>query len=94
VNASAGFLVVVGLRAKTIKEGALEAGMNAENIFEFQNSREAGEFLEKFTAEEDLVFIKGSQSMRMERAVEKILLDKKNKAKFLVRQDKEWLAKE
>src|SRR3989338_831627 len=34
-------LIVVGPRAQTIKEGALDAGMNSENIFEFIDSREA-----------------------------------------------------
>ena len=86
-------LVVVGPRAKAIKEGALEAGMNFENIFEFLNSSEAGEFLKTFVQAGDLVLVKGSQGMRMERVVEAILLDKKNKDKLLVRQDDEWLKK-
>ena len=41
----------------------------------------------------DLVLLKGSQGIRMERAVEAILLDQENKNKLLVRQDKEWLEK-
>jgi UDP-N-acetylmuramoyl-tripeptide--D-alanyl-D-alanine ligase len=86
-------LIVVGPRALSIKIGALEAGMNEKNIFAFANSREAGEFLKTFIRENDFVFIKGSQGMRMERAVEVILKDQGNKAKLLVRQDAEWLAK-
>jgi UDP-N-acetylmuramoyl-tripeptide--D-alanyl-D-alanine ligase len=86
-------LVVVGQRAKSIKEGALEAGMDPNNIFEYLNSREAGEFLKTFVKQNDLIFIKGSQGMRMERATEAILEDQANKSKLLVRQDKEWLAK-
>jgi UDP-N-acetylmuramoyl-tripeptide--D-alanyl-D-alanine ligase len=87
-------LIVVGQRAKAIKEGALEAGMKEKNIFELLNSREAGEFLRVFVQGGDLVLIKGSQGVRMERAAESILLDQKNKEKLLVRQDPEWLAKE
>jgi UDP-N-acetylmuramoyl-tripeptide--D-alanyl-D-alanine ligase len=87
-------LVVVGSRAKTIKEGALEAGMNSKNIFEFNNSREAGEFLKTLVKKNDLLFIKGSQGVRMERAVEAILLDQENKANLLVRHDAEWILKE
>ena len=90
---NAEIIVVVGSRAKTIKNGALEAGLNLENIFEFNNSQEAGEFLKNFVQKNDLVFMKGSQGMRMERAVEAILLDQKNKSNLLVRQDDEWLAK-
>ena len=67
--------------------------MNKENIFEFNNSKDAGKFLKTFVQKNDLLFIKGSQGMRMERIVEVILKDKKNKDKLLVRQDAEWLAK-
>jgi len=90
VKENAEVLIVVGLRAKKIKEGAIVAGMNDMNIFEFLNSYEAGEFLKTFVQKDDLVLIKGSQGMRMERAVEAILLDKKNKSELLVRQDEEW----
>lgn len=87
-------LVVVGNRAKAIKEGAVQAGMKEKDIFEFLDSRETGEFLKTFIKKNDLVLIKGSQGMRMERTVEAILKDKENKNKLLVRQDKEWLNKE
>jgi UDP-N-acetylmuramoyl-tripeptide--D-alanyl-D-alanine ligase len=87
-------LIVVGQRARDIKIGALENGMREENIFEFSNSQEAGVFLKDFIKEGDLVFIKGSQGVRMERTVASILKDQKNKKKLLVRQDREWLNKE
>ncbi len=88
-------LVVVGPRAQKIKEGALDRGMKNKNIFEFLNSTEAGKFLKTFVSEGDFVLIKGSQGVRMERAVEAILspTNKKNKSKLLVRQDEEWLKK-
>ncbi|OGI70946.1 hypothetical protein A3B84_02290 [Candidatus Nomurabacteria bacterium RIFCSPHIGHO2_02_FULL_35_13] len=86
-------LVLVGPRAKKIKEGAIEVGMNTKNIFEFLNSYEAGEFLKTLVQKDDFILIKGSQGMRMERSVEAILQDKENKYQ-LVRQDEEWLKKE
>ena len=86
-------LIVVGQRAKSIETGALEAGMNPKNVFKFDTSRESGEFLKTFVKKDDLVLIKGSQGVRMERAVDAILEDQKNKDKLLVRQDKEWLDK-
>ncbi len=86
-------LVVVGPRALAIKEGATEAGMNTKNIFDFWDSLTAGEFMKRFVGKNDLILVKGSQGMRMERAVEAILLDVENKDKLLVRQDKEWLKK-
>lgn len=86
-------LIVVGLRAKDIKDGAIEAGMNDQNIYEFLDSYKAGEFARTFVAKNDIALIKGSQGMRMERVVAEILLDKKNINKLLVRQDPEWLEK-
>ncbi|OGI62480.1 hypothetical protein A2818_01115 [Candidatus Nomurabacteria bacterium RIFCSPHIGHO2_01_FULL_40_12] len=86
-------LIVVGPRARTIKEGALEAGMEEKNVFEFPDSRQAGEFIKTFVQKGDLVLVKGSQGMRMERVTEAILLDQENKNKLLVRQDEEWRKK-
>ncbi|KKR70594.1 MAG: UDP-N-acetylmuramoyl-tripeptide-D-alanyl-D-alanine ligase [Candidatus Nomurabacteria bacterium GW2011_GWB1_40_7] len=91
---NADILIVVGPRAKAIKEGAIEAGMGLESIFEFLNSYEAGDFIKTFLQKNDIVLIKGSQGMRMERVVEKILLDQENKKKLLVRQDDEWKKKQ
>jgi UDP-N-acetylmuramoyl-tripeptide--D-alanyl-D-alanine ligase len=100
VLATGGILIVVGPRAKKIKEGAMEvypssgvAGMNETSIYEFLDSREAGEFLKIFVQKNDLILVKGSQGMRMEYAVEAILFDKKNKKNLLVRQDEEWKKK-
>ena len=86
-------LIVVGPRAQTIKEGAIEAGMNEENIIEFLDSMKAGEFVKTFVQKGDVVLIKGSQGVRMERVTGFLLLDQKNKNKLLVRQDTEWLNK-
>ncbi len=86
-------LIVVGQRAEAIMSSAMESGMSDENIFDFSNSYDAGQFLKTFVKKNDLVFIKGSQGMRMERSVEAILEDQENKIKLLVRQDNEWLLK-
>ena len=76
-------LITVGPRSKVM-----------EGDFHFSNSREAGEFLKTFIKKGDLILVKGSQGMRLERAVEAILLDQENKANLLVRQESEWLARE
>jgi UDP-N-acetylmuramoyl-tripeptide--D-alanyl-D-alanine ligase len=86
-------LVAVGPRSEATRDGALSAGMPENNVFYFLNSTLAGEFLQNFVGVGDLVLVKGSQGLRMERAVEQILKDKANKENLLVRQDKEWLAK-
>lgn len=90
VKDNADILIIVGPRATSIKEGAIEMGMKEKNIFEFFNSEQAGEFVKDFITKGDIVLVKGSQGMRMERVTEAILLDQENKAKLLVRQDEEW----
>ncbi|OGI56880.1 hypothetical protein A3B85_01380 [Candidatus Nomurabacteria bacterium RIFCSPHIGHO2_02_FULL_37_13] len=90
---NAKILIVVGPRAQAIKEGAIEAGINEENVFEFLDSHKASDFIKTFVQKNDLVLIKGSQGMRMERVTEAILLDQENKSRLLVRQDDEWLEK-
>lgn len=87
---NADVLVVVGPRAVDIKNGAMEKRMAKKNIFEFLNSSEAGEFMKTFVEPNDLILIKGSQGMRMERVVEAILRDRNNKGNLLVRQEEEW----
>jgi UDP-N-acetylmuramyl pentapeptide synthase len=88
-------LVTVGIRARYIAEGALNAGMSEKNIYQFENSREAGKYLEKILEEGDVVLIKGSQgsgaqSIRMERAVEEIMAQPERAGELLVRQGEEW----
>jgi UDP-N-acetylmuramoyl-tripeptide--D-alanyl-D-alanine ligase len=90
----ADYLLTVGPRAQAIKEGAEKAGMNPKNILEFTNSGAVGEFLESFVKAGDLVLVKGSQGMRMERVVERIMKDKSNARTLLVRQEDFWKKKD
>lgn len=90
---NADILVVVGPRSKFTREGAEGARMAKKNIFEFSNSKEAAEFMQGFVSPGDLVLIKGSQGMRMERVTLAILRDKQNAVELLVRQEEEWLGR-
>ena len=84
-------LLVVGPRARYIIEGALSASeLTEKNIIEFNDSRKAGKYLERKLKEGDIVFVKGSQIMRMERAVEEIMAHPENKNQVLARQGEEW----
>jgi len=93
VQQDADVLCVVGPRSQFTKQGALESGMGEDKIFEFADSVNAGEFLKTFISKGDIILIKGSQGMRMERTVGSILLDQENKRNLIVRQDKEWISK-
>lgn len=83
-------IVIVGPRAKFISKGATENNFNSKNINEFHSATEASEFLLKFVKKGDIVLIKGSQGVRLERTVEAIMVDKENAHRLLCRQEKEW----
>lgn len=83
-------LLVVGVRARYFAEGALLGGISEKNILQFDNSRAAGLYLQNVLDHGDVVLVKGSQSMRMERAVEEIMAHPEIKEHILVRQDAEW----
>ncbi len=84
-------IVAVGVRAKFIIEGAGEAGFNRKKLKHFTDAREAGEAIESLIAEGDVILIKGSQSIRLERVVEEIMAEPDKKAGLLCRQEPEWL---
>ena len=86
----ADILVTVGPRAKFISEEALEKRFNQKNVYHFDSSKTTAKFLEGMVEKGDIILIKGSQGVRLERAVEAIMKDKELKNKLLCRQDKEW----
>ena len=84
-------LVTVGVRSRKIAEAALDAGLSEKDIYQFDDSREAGSFIQNMIAEGDVILVKGSQSMRMERVVKEIMLKPEQAGELLVRQEGEWL---
>lgn len=90
----ADYLFVVGPRAKYLVEGALSHDMSEKNIIEFDDAKGAGKYLEGILEKGDIVLVKGSQSMRMERAVLEIMAHPEDAEMLLVRQEEEWMAKE
>ncbi len=83
-------LCTVGALGAGFAEGAREAGMNPENIIQCRDSRGAGEKTAEIVRQGDVVLIKGSQAVRMERAVAALLAEPSRAAELLVRQEKEW----
>lgn len=86
-------LVTVGQRAENFAEGALAAGMDRGHILIFSDSVSAGDYLNQVIKAGDLILVKGSQGVRMERVIERIMANPENKVDLLVRQDKEWLVR-
>ena len=85
----ADILVTVGERSKVAQDAAIAAGMKESDVLGFATSIEAAHALAELVREGDVVLVKGSQGMRMERISEALIADKSD-ARFLVRQDKEW----
>ena len=83
-------LFAVGLRAKYLVEGALASGMSEKKILEFIDAKTAGKYLEGMLSNGDIILVKGSQSMRMERVVEEIMAHPEEASDLLVRQEEEW----
>lgn len=83
-------LYTVGIRARTIAEGALDGKMHDENIMQCDTSIDAGKELVEILKEGDVVYMKGSQGIRMERAVKMILAETHDPRHYLVRQEKQW----
>jgi len=83
----------VGSRAKFIADGLREKDYRQTNIYSFPTADKAKKEVENIIRPGDLVLVKGSQSMRMERVVEEIMAHPEKKNELLVRQEKEWLNK-
>lgn len=86
---NADILVSVGTRSRATHTAALAAGMPEERALSFDTSSEAAAALLTLIQEKDVVLVKGSQSMRMERVSEALLADPADAAR-LVRQEQEW----
>lgn len=88
----ADLLICVGARAKFIADSAGNQ-MPKENIFTFDTSDEARKKVQELIEEGDLILVKGSQGMRMEKIVEEIMAEPEKKKELLVRQSKKWQSK-
>lgn len=91
--AVADLLIVVGIRARGIAQAAIEAGFPEERIrrYEQGESEQAGADLLPVVQEGDVVLLKGSQGLRLEKAVKALLRDPSKANELLVRQDDYWL---
>jgi len=90
INSKVDKLIAVGERARDIIRGAKKAGMKEDDMFHFADSNTAGRFVQERIKKGDLILIKGSQGVRMERIVKEIMRDPLKAEDLLVRQGAEW----
>jgi UDP-N-acetylmuramoyl-tripeptide--D-alanyl-D-alanine ligase len=67
------WIIGVAGDASEIVEGAVAAGVPREQTKFFPSSEEAAKFLEQFVATGDLLLVKGSRGVKMERVVEALI---------------------
>jgi UDP-N-acetylmuramoyl-tripeptide--D-alanyl-D-alanine ligase len=80
----------VGERAKIIAEEAKIKGLADDKIVKFSASVEAGKFLQEKIEAGDLILIKGSQGVRMEKITKELMADPLDADKLVCRQDEDW----
>ncbi|MFA7192331.1 MAG: UDP-N-acetylmuramoyl-tripeptide--D-alanyl-D-alanine ligase [Candidatus Paceibacterota bacterium] len=86
----ADMIITVGPRSKFIAEGALEAGFPQKEIYSFDSSVTCGKFLSGVVEKGDVILLKGSQGVRLEKAVKMIMSNPADAPKLLCRQEKQW----
>lgn len=86
----ADYFIAVGPRSRFAAEEAVAQGMEKSKVINFSTSQEAAIHLKSIIQEGDLILVKGSQSMRMEKIVEEIMAEPEMAGELLARQDKFW----
>jgi UDP-N-acetylmuramoyl-tripeptide--D-alanyl-D-alanine ligase len=87
---AADVLVTVGVRSRNTAEAALAHGLSEDVVFQYDDVARAGRELQNLIAPSDVILIKASQGLRLEKIVEEIMLHPESASDCLVRQDVEW----
>jgi len=87
---TAKILITVGLRGKFIAEAATKAGLSRRSVFSFMSVREAGLFLQDKMKKGDVILVKASQGVRLEKIVKEVMAEPQRAKELLVRQSKVW----
>ncbi len=86
---SADLFFAVGDRMRFAAQAAQEK-TSKQKIFWFETAEAAKLPLQKMIQKGDVILVKGSQSMRMEKIVEEIMAQPQKASELLVRQEKNW----
>ena len=87
------YAFLIGPRMEYAYQSALQSKYPKTKIFHFEKPLDALPDLLKIMKTGDIVLVKGSQGMRMERIVAELIEDKANIKNLIPRQDEEWLRK-
>ena len=84
-------LITVGIRGKLIAEAAIRGGLSEKVVFTFMDVNEAATFLESEIQKGDLILVKASQGVRLEKLVKEVMAEPTRAKELLTRQDDEWV---
>jgi UDP-N-acetylmuramoyl-tripeptide--D-alanyl-D-alanine ligase len=76
-------IFTIGPRAKFIAESAIKYGFDDKKIFQFDISDDAGKIVQEKIQEGDVILVKGSRAIKMEKIIKEIILEP-NKAEELL----------
>lgn len=85
------YLVTIGETSRAMGLGALERGLAADRYQHFTAAEEAAVYLKQALVSHDVVLIKGSQGVRLERVVKALMAEPNRAQELLVRQSKPWV---
>lgn len=83
--------LAVGEAMNHAVDAAKAAGMDENRVIHMQNAVSAGRFVQDKLKQGDVVLIKGSQGVRMERAVVELMAEPERASELVCRQGKEWM---
>ena len=89
----ADIFIAVGTRMKEAVGELIKVGFPSANIFQFDDPESAGKKVRELVSAGDFILVKGSQGMRMEKVVERILKNPSEGKNLLCRQSAEWQKK-
>lgn len=84
------YLIGVGIRAEFITDEAQAQGMKAKQIFHVKDASEVVSVVEKVRKPGDVILCKGSQGIRVEKAVVALMAHPESAGELVARQDAEW----
>jgi UDP-N-acetylmuramoyl-tripeptide--D-alanyl-D-alanine ligase len=86
-------LVSVGIRAQSISESAVDSGMDKDSVFHYKDYKNVSELALNFLKPGNIILVKGSQGVRLEKVVAELISDDLNRTELLVRQEEVWSSK-
>lgn len=89
-NSGVQIIVTVGKHMRALHEQLLQDGFSRKQVLWLPDPMAAVEAVLSIIRSEDLILIKGSQGLRMEKVTEQLLVDPRTAASFLCRQTDDW----